>query len=70
MVAGCKYIWDNNRIHSGLDLKENMDIIQVLAAIFKENLGNRITPALANGIMFAVNEELKKIPPVPPKADE
>lgn len=53
-----------------MDLKENMDIIQVLAAIFNENLGNRITPALANGIMFAVNEELKKIPPVPPKADE
>lgn len=45
-------------------------ILELLAQQFTENLGNRITPALANGIIFSVDQAMKQsAPPADPPTD-
>lgn len=39
--------------------------LQALITQFNENLGNRITPALANGILLEVDKALRAAEPKP-----
>ena len=44
--------------------------LQVLAEHLRDNLGNRLTVAVANGIFNVVTEAANKPPPEPPQPSE
>lgn len=42
-----------------------MNTLQVLDAILRENLGNRITAALVNGVVNSLHDHINARPPMP-----
>lgn len=42
-----------------------MNTLQVLDSILRDNMGNRLTPALINGLVNTLHDHIKTRPPMP-----